>query len=266
MNFKQAFALLGFVGTAITVTAAPVHAANLTPGDLGLPSLSVDQPVGDGLSAPHSAFPYSTNTFTPSQDLKVKFSILTPAELGSRGMGISSFGYFSPELGESSFFSIFGETTPYNTGSKAHTNDWLGTCGNAIQGACERTVTFKAGQTYQLALLSQGLKTYGVGSLNEYTFDQASDQFYDELSRQYNATIAGQFVTVREAGAVFIGMEDGEFARLKPSRTSPGTYYYDYQDWVVKAEAVPEPASLVGLGVVAGGLVVARRRKSDQTA
>lgn len=264
MNFKHTLALVGFFGAAMTV-AAPVQAASLMPADLGLPTLSESTPVGNGLAAPISQIPYQTSAFTPSQDLKVKFSVQMDG-LGSRGMGLSSFGYFLPGQGEASFVSIFSETTPYNTGARAHTNDWLGTCGGAITGLCEVLVTFRAGTSYQLGLLSQGLRTFGLGVMDSYTFDAVSDQFYDPTSRQYNAAHSSKFVTVSQEGMLFIGMEDGEFVQTKASRTNPATYYYDYQDWVVKAEAVPEPATLAGLGIIGGGLILSRRRKSKQMA
>jgi hypothetical protein len=266
MNLKHTFALLSSVGVALSVaTAAPGQAASLMPAHLGLPTLSSDTPVGNGLAAPISNIPYQTSAFTPAQDLKVRFSIQMDG-LGSRGMGLSSFGYFLPDQGESSFVSIFSETLAYNPGARAHTNDWLGTCGVAITGLCEVLVTFRAGITYQLGLLSQGLSTFGLGANDSYTFNAVSDQFYDTKSRQYNAAHSSQFVTVSQGGALFIGMEDGEFVQTKASRTNPATYYYDYQDWVVKAEAVPEPATLAGLGIVGGGLILSRRRKSKQMA
>jgi hypothetical protein len=169
-------------------------------------------------------------------------------------MGMSSFGYtVIGSDGKATFQSIFSETRPYDPNASAKGNDWLGSCGKAITGACEVTITFEANKTYQLSLLSKGISTYGVGVLNSYTFDTASDQFYK------NGTVAGHkqpFTTVSQPGALFIGMEDGEYKK------SGNNFYYDYQDWVVKAEAVPEPATLLGLGAVAGGMLVARRRKA----
>lgn len=256
MNLRQAFASIGLVaGTAFAFVSAPAQAAQLTAADLGLPTLSTAA-VGTGLNSPKAAFPYHTNTFTPSQELNVRFSVLLPTGLGSRGMGMSNFGYYTVENGVSTFKSIFTETKAYDPGSGAKTNDWLGSCGKAITGTCEVTVSFKAGQTYQLGLLAKGISTYGVASLDEFTFDTSSDQFYN------NGTVAGHpnpFTTVKEEGALFIGMEDGEYKK------SGNSYYYDYQDWVVKAQ-VPEPATVIGLGVVAGGLLAARRRKVGQSA
>jgi hypothetical protein len=228
---------------------------------LGLPSLSAGAPIGNGLNSPKSSFPYSSGVFTPSKDLTVKFSILVPDSLGSRGLGKSSFGYSTLSGSTSTFTSIFSETISYDPGSSAKTNDWLGTCTKAITGACEVKVTFTAGTSYQLGLLSQGISTYGVASLDQFTFDTSSDQFYS------NGTVPGNpkpFTTVTEPGKLFIGMEDGEYRKAKINNTD--YFYYDYQDWVVKAEAVPEPAALAGLGLVTGGLLTARRRKSAQSA
>jgi hypothetical protein len=259
MNFKRALASIGLVaGTALTLAAAPAQAAKLTPSQLGLPVLSNQAPVGNGLSSTKASFPYYTSTFSPSQSLRVRFSILTPDGLGSRGMGTSSFGYsVIGSDGKAAFQSIFSETSAYDPKASAKGNDWLGSCGKAITGVCEVTITFEANKTYQLGLLSRGISAYGVGVLDSYTFDTASDQFYK------NGTVAGHknpFTTVSQTGALFVGMEDGEY------RKSGNNFYYDYQDWVVKAEAVPEPATLLGLGAVAGGMLMARRRKAAQSA
>ncbi|GAB4381778.1 MAG: hypothetical protein Kow00121_41050 [Elainellaceae cyanobacterium] len=257
MNLKQAFASFGLIAGLAFAMSTPAQAANLTPADLGLPALSPSQPVTDGQSAPLARLPYVTRTFSPSKNLKVRFSLITPTELGSRGMGLSSFGYTNGT--PNSFKSIFEETRAYDITGVANknrpaTDDWLGTCGTTSRNAitsCANTVTFYAGQTYQLALQSLAVSTYGLGSLNEYTFNAVSDQF----------SLGRQKITVAENGALFIGMEDGEF-----KKAGTKNYWYDYQDWVVKAEAVPEPATLAGLGVFAGSLTLVRRRKSAASA
>jgi hypothetical protein len=40
----------------------------------------------------------------------------------------------------------------------------------------------------------------------------------------------------------------------------------DFQDFVVTAEAVPEPMTMTGLALGLGGLVAARRRRGNKTA
>lgn len=256
MNLRQVFASTSLVaGMALAFAATPAQAAKLSASDLGMSTLSANAPIGNGANSLKAAFPYSASKFTPSQDLNVKFSIQLDG-LGSRGMGLSSFGYSTIANGVSTFTSIFSETLAYNSGSSAKTNDWLGTCGGAIKGLCEVTVNFTAGTTYQLGLLSKGVSHYAVASLDQFTFDTSSDQYYQ------NGTVPGHkkpFTTVSAPGQLFIGLEDGEY------RKSGNNYYYDYQDWVVKAEAVPEPTTMIGLGVVAGGLLVAGRRKTSQS-
>lgn len=253
MKLNFTVATLGFAASIALTSLASAQAAQLSPTDLGLASLSSSQPVIDGQSAPHANFPYLTTPFRPSHDLKVKFSLIMHG-LGSRGRSRSSFGY--TRGGTSPFTAIFSETLPYDGTGVANsqrpiTDDWLGTCGAAtnlaIPAPCERTVTFKAGQLYQLALLSQGISTYGLGAVDRYTFNEVSDQFALGRSK----------VTVSEPGSLFIGMEDGEF------RKSGTIYWYDYQDWVVKAEAVPEPSALIGLGLGTVGALLVRRRSTS---
>jgi hypothetical protein len=259
MNFKQLSACLGIAaGTVLSLSTTSAQAASLTPDSLGLPTFSSANPVGNGLSAPGSQLPYAATQFAPSKDLTVKFSVSMDG-LGSRGKGQSNFGFFTFGTDSSkSFTSLFTETLPYDPGSNARKNDWLGTCNVSIL-ICETTVTFKAGTTYQLALesLSNPQKTkytsYILGSPDTYTYDTVSDQYYPLVNGS---------TTVDAFGTVLLGAEDGEFK--VSSGTHKGETYYDYQDWVVKAEAVPEPTTLAGLGIVGGMLLSRRKRKAGQ--
>ena len=64
------------------------------------------------------------------------------------------------------------------------------------------------------------------------------------------------YMTVSEAGAYFIGAEDGMYRA-----PGAGNYYSDYQDWVVKVKAVPESSTVgavLGFGVL--GLISLRRK------
>lgn len=251
MNLKQTSACVGLIVGTVFSVAAPALAGSLTPSSLGLDAFNPTKPiVGDDNivnSAPLSGFPYKANNFSFAKDTKVKFSVLSPTGLGSRGKAMSSFGFLTnPINGVGAFSTIFSEQAPYDKGSNDKNNDWLGTCGKAIEGVCETTVTFKSGLNYLLALNTDGAQHFGVGALNELRFNRVSDQYYPK---------ANTFDTVSEKGALFIGMEDGQY------KQSGKNYYYDYQDWVVKAEAVPEPATLAGLSMVAGGMLLARRRK-----
>lgn len=253
MNLKQTLACVGLVTGAVFSFAAPSFAGSLTPASLGLDAFDPSKPImGDDSivnSAPLSGFPYKAQTFSFTKDTKIKFSVLSPTGLGSRGKEMSSFGFLTaPVNGIGAFSTIFAEQTAYDTGSNDKNNDWLGTCGNAIGSICEATVTFKAGISYLLALNTDGATHFGVGAMDSLSFNKISDQYYPK---------AGSFQTVSDPGALFIGMEDGKYRQGNSQN-----YYYDYQDWVVKAEAVPEPATLAGMGMVAGGMLLARRRKA----
>lgn len=251
MNLKQRLACIGLATGAIFSVAAPASAGSLTPSSLGLDSFDPSKPViGDDSiinAAPLSAFPYKATEFSFTKDTRVKFSVLNPTGLGSRGQLMSSFGYLAPVKGVTEFLDIFKEIKAYDPGSTDRKNDWLGTCGKALGDTCESTIRFKAGVKYQLALNTDQGVHFGVGALDTFTFNAVSDQFYPK---------SGKFVTVSQPGALFIGMEDGQY------KQSGKKFYYDYQDWVVKAEAVPEPTTLAGLGMVAGGMLLARRRKT----
>lgn len=286
MNLKRSLACVALATGAILGAAAPSLAGNLTPEQLGLDPFDASKPIvgNDNVpnAAPLSAFPYQSQAFSFGKDTQIKFSLLNPSGLGSRGKALSMFGFLTaPANNSGTFTSIFSETTPYDKGSNDRNNDWLGTCNKSIQGLCELTVKFKAGTNYQLAVNtrkedSKGVaikdqqgneiwekSTFGVGALDALTFNQVSDQFYPN---------ANKYVTVSQKGMLFIGMEDGGYKKgqitvKNGTKTQKvDTYWYDYQDWVVKAEAVPEPTTLAGLGMVAGGMLLARRRKAAVSA
>ncbi|MCP2728412.1 PEP-CTERM sorting domain-containing protein [Limnofasciculus baicalensis] len=224
--------------TAVFSLGAAAQAATF----LGLdatptPGTAIQNTTGD--------VPYKASTFT-GDGKTYEFSVLTPTGLGSRGMATSDFGFFV----NGSFTSLFSESQKANGGSN-NANDWLGTCtadsnGNVTIKPCTIDFTFAQGSTYQLALKNNGKVStgFGVYQKDSYTFNLKSDE-------QPNMTT----MTVSEAGAYFIGAEDGMY-------NSPnGGKYSDFQDWVVKVKAVPESSTVgavLGLGVV--GLMSLRRK------
>lgn len=173
-----------------------------------------------------------------------EFSLLTPDGLGSRGMALSTFGF----LANGSFSSVFTETKAFDTGSNPN-NDWLGTCKTGTIVPCTTQYTFAKDVEYQLVLspdYQKNLKTYGVYEKGSYTFDLKSDEKNPMTT-----------TTVSEAGAYFLGIEDGQYNSPK------GGKYSDFQDWVVKVKAVPEPGAvggLLGLGVL--GLIGLSRKSA----
>lgn len=245
MNLKQALVTIGLtVGTAFgtALAAAPAFAGILTPGQLGLDALDpVNDPITGGTASPIADFPYVAQEFSFAKDTVVRFNLLNPSGLGSRGAALNNFGFVT----NGAFQSIFSETLASDPGGKPK-NDFLGTCApdKAIQGDCVRSILFKAGQLYKLAVQDdKGLTHFGVGALDSFTFNSRSDQLTTNPTQ-----------TVAAPGSLFIGMEDSRFRR------SGQNHWYDYQDWVVRAD-VPEPATLAGLGLVASGMLIARRRK-----
>lgn len=113
--------------------------------------------------------------------------------------------------------------------------------------SCPSVLSVAEGSTYQLALKNNGKVStgFGVYQKDSYTFDLKSDE-------KPNMT----YMTVSEAGAYFIGAEDGMYRA-----PGAGNYYSDYQDWVVKVKAVPESSTVgavLGFGVL--GLISLRRK------
>jgi PEP-CTERM motif len=240
MNLKQSLACVGLVTGAIFSAAAPSLAGNLTPSQLGLASQSDVSGTGQGT--------YTTAFFKFDKDTTIKFNVENPTGVGSRGKDLNEFGFLTQGGG---FTSIFAEKTAYNTGS-GNSNDWLGTCNTSIFG-CSTVVKFVAGVEYQLGLrkLPDGKPVHlGVGSSDGFQFNKATDTSYT------GSKPSSAFVSLPDLPkAIYIGMEDNNGTNgLK-----------DYQDWVLTAEAVPEPATLAGLGLVAGGMLMRRRRVTAQS-
>jgi hypothetical protein len=264
MNLKRSLACIGLATGAAFSVSAPSLAGTLTPSQLGLDTLNAP-PVNQltSGSAYLQDFPYFAKEFSFKKDTVVRFSVLNPTGLGSRGKAMSNFGFLTnPVKGAGAFTTIFSEDKAYdkvgNTNYEKNggkIDDWLGTCGNAIGGSCVRSILFKANTIYQLALNpAQKAMHFGVGALDTFTFNRISDEQYPKSK---------QTVTVSQKGTLFIGMEDGLYANAQTK--DKNDYYYDYQDWVVTAD-VPEPATLVGLGMIGGGMLLARRRKAAASA
>jgi hypothetical protein len=246
MNLRHSF-LAVVAATSLVGVSAPAQAASF----LGVPENTTPGTAISGAS-PKASFPYFNSSFV-GDGSTYSFSVVEPAGLGSRGRAQSAFGVFTGSVGAGTFTSLLGEVKGYDAGSGAKSNDWLGTCNGGTIAPCTASFTFAKGVSYTLGLLTQGTgaSAYGVSQADSYTFRKVSDQF------------ASPSITVSDAGSVFLGFEDGDFKK------GGSSYWHDYQDWVVKAdvvESVPEPASLAGLAMVAGGLITARRRKAAGSA
>jgi hypothetical protein len=235
MNFRQCLVATAAVSTLVGFSA-PAQAASF----LGVPVVTDSSP-SSGIKGYAAVMPFTNSVFTPDKDITVTFSV-EDLGLGSRGKLMSSFGFMSG----GSFTSLLTETSAYNPGS-GNANDWLGTCGVAIAN-CNTSFTFLQGVDYTLGLLTGNKFTaFGVAQEGSYTFSTQSDERANQ-----------PFTTVNAPGSYVLGFEDKGYFR------GQGNYWHDYQDWTVKAtvesESVPEPATLLGLSLVGGGLLFSRRK------
>ncbi|GET43235.1 PEP-CTERM sorting domain-containing protein [Microseira wollei] len=184
------------------------------------------------------------------QDTTVKFDLL-PSH--NRPSSVLSF----QNLSNNSRFLLFAEDQQvgYDRGSSL-SNDWLGTCGlpnSTFPEPCSKTFTFQAGMDYTLVLrLRQRDTVYSTDSLNPNGTNQA--------------LFSGDYSDLFNPGGVEISFDDGG-GRQTTTTICPTPFNQgdcDFQDLKVRAtevnSSVPEPATLAGLGVVAGAIFLSRRR------
>lgn len=247
-RFVSSLSVAAATATALATIGAPAQASTF----LGI-DIVEDSPV-TGIAP---TIPHQTNVFL-GDGYTYKFSVLAPDGLGSRGKFYSDFGFKS----NGKFTALFKEgANSFDIPNSAFINDWQGTCDITIEAPCEVEYTFEEGVEYQFGVWERGsngnaspiFRTFGVAQLDSFTFPALTDQ-----------APGNQFVTVSDPGYYFMGMEDTRFPIT--SGEFAGQFYYDFQDWVVKAkaqhESVPEPGTvgaLLGLGALG---FISRRRKA----
>jgi len=221
----------------------------------------------------------STNgSLSFTQDTTVDFTFLE-----SRGFYQSKFGVI--DLGTKTSSVLFAENSPgYDPGKSDANGDWLGTCGITVTPApCQVGYTFKAGNTYQFFLDStpQGGVTYtdasgdfnlgvptgtpGLPTAPVYdggTFrPSVPSQAFISNAQSYTRSKVGPDAVAAGADPQFsaIDMRPYDFFTAI-NDTFVGDK--DVNDFTVAAKVrkVPEPATLAGLGLVAGALAFSRRR------
>ncbi|OLP17165.1 hypothetical protein BST81_17600 [Leptolyngbya sp. 'hensonii'] len=229
MNFKRLTVLAAAISVGLMAT--PAQAAFLGTD-------TVDTTTTDIKDISTKPFPFVSSTFSFGADTQVNFTVVF-----SKGMNQNHVGFWEGNT----FTSLFTESQGSDPGS-SNANDWLGTCPTSIQ-PCSKSVIFKAGKTYKLGLSTDivGQDSFAVSDQGQFQYSVKSDQQNPEV-----------FNTVSDPNAWFIGFEDGGF-----KAKGDGNFYYDYQDWIIKA-TVPEPTMLVGLGAMAGLLAASRRRKAER--
>ena len=167
------------------------------------------------------------------KDTTLEFSFVS-----SNGEYNSKFGVYEVDGRKTSLVSDL--ITEKNGGYDTKDDDYKGSC-----LLCNFTFTFLQGKTYTLGLqsfLGSKLKTqvYSTNKLN--------------APKEQNAVFGSSSFNQ----GVLISFDDNGGPK--------GVDDDDLNDFKVKARSVPEPATLAGLGLAAGSLLLSRRRKADQSA
>ncbi len=216
-------------------------------------------------TAPAQAFSFNNSGISFNKNTTVNFDFV-----GSHGWFKSNFGVLDLTTGNKTV--LLSEVKRNDNGSQF---DHKGTCGNTVL-ICSTAFKFKAGKQYAFFLDSgtdvwrdydiystDSMNASGLGFANQFKFLQGTSVLSD-LSYQQYATSPTSLLAKTPgiqnanpfAGPVLIAIED---SGLNGHR--------DFNDFLVTAQvAVPEPATLAGLGLIAGAMAMSRRRKSNHSA
>lgn len=215
-------------------------------------------------AAPAQAFSFGTSGIQFDTDTTVNFNFVE-----SHGMFTSALNIFEASDLTKSVAKLFWET---KQSDNTYFNEWKGTFGNAVtsaDGNNSASFTFKAGVSYVLGLAStldgnsQGTM-YSTSSLNTASGGTQQAVFGNAtaLGNSLNTSSTSSFTQASNftagnpfAGNVMIAFDDrgnGNDA--------------DFQDFIVKAEAVPEPLTMGGIALAGAGLTYARRFRKRMSA
>jgi hypothetical protein len=232
---------------------------------------------------PAQAFTLNSNgsiTFAAPETLEFTF-------LESRGLYRSSFGIYSAPNANALVTTLFTENAPgYDPGS-SDANDWQGTPGTTVNPFIT-SYTFAPG-TYFFGLDSrpQGGTTFtqatgnfnvGVPLPNPSLPAPPPGGYVSAAPNQAFISTADTYTrTTRGPGAIANGQDPG-FTTINTSQydffmavDDENSVDQDVNDQLIGARivtrppaTVPEPATLAGLGLVAGAMTMLRRRKGSQ--
>jgi hypothetical protein len=243
MNLKSTSVFAGLIaGSALALSTLPAQAFTLNPN--------------------------GSITFAAPETLEFTF-------LESRGFYRSSYGVY--DSGKNLVTTLFTENAPgYDDGSSDLNGDWLGTPGVTVAPSIAN-YTFAPG-TYFFGLDSapQGGTTFTEVS---GTFDEgiAAAPGKTPANPPFSAFISTSDIYYRSTvgpGAIGNNVDPN----FQPLDTSSFNFFTaindtaridaDVQDFIVGVRSttttVPEPATLAGLGLVAGAMTMLRRRKGSQ--
>ena len=214
-------------------------------------------------AAPAQAFSFNNSGISFNEDTTVNFDFLE-----SHGWFESNFGVID-STGKQTV--LFAETKR----SDGSGPDNQGTVGNTVLNASAK-FKFEAGKQYAFFLDSgtdvwrdydfystDSKKASFLGFANQFKFLQGTSVLSDLNYKYYSTSVnsaLGQTAGIQNAnpfaGPVLIAVED-----------SGVNGHRDFNDFMVTAQvAVPEPATLAGLGLVAGAMAMSRRRKTNHSA
>lgn len=213
-------------------------------------------------AGPAQAFSFSFNNsgIRFSQDTKVTFNFLE-SHNGFR----SDFGF--REVGSTDETKVFEEVRNSDYGGW---KDSWGTCGITVLEPCTKDFILKANTDYELFLTSNNQYNELVRDLSsgdQVKFFQGTSVLSDLSYTEYETSPDSLLSTT--AGIQDANPFDGEVL-IAFDDTFIGTAggHIDYNDFLVTATAetvaVPEPATLAGLGLVLGAMALSRRRKEDR--
>lgn len=229
---------------------------------------------------PAQAFTLNSNgSFTVDDQETLEFTFLE-----SRGFYQSSFGIYSAPNADALVKTLFTENAPgYNPGSSDLNGDWLGTPGQTVN-PFTTSYTFASG-TYFFGLDSrpQGGTTFtqtsgpfdaGVAGLGNPFVPSGGSSPANPPFSAFNSTSPIYYRSTVGPGAIANGVNPN----FQPLDTSSFNFFTaindtdqidgDVQDFIVGVRStnrtVPEPATLAGLGLVAGAMTMLRRRKGSQ--
>lgn len=216
-----------------------------------------------GFSGSAHAFGFGTNGISFQQDTQVKFTFVQ-----SMGANLSNLGIYKVNGGTvAKVATLFQESQRSNNfnsigNTAAKATGYLGTAAN-LTGPAQVSFTFLANQVYTLGLFNQGWTSswtrYSTTALNtryglqHAAFGSSGSKTAD--SQAFAGVSSYQSSNPFVGGGITIGFEDAADGGDR-----------DYNDFIVNAEAVPEPITMGGLALGFGGMVMARRRMNRKTA
>jgi hypothetical protein len=217
-----------------------------------------------GFSGTAHAFGFGTDGISFQQDTVVKFTFVQSTGANLSNLGIYEVNGNTVGAKVATLFQESQRSNNFNSigNNAAKATGYLGTAAN-LTGSAQVSFTFLANQVYTMGLFNQGWQStwtrYSTTALNtryglqHAVFGSSGSKTADgqAMAGVGSYKSSNPFVS----GGITIGFEDAADGGDR-----------DYNDFIVNAEAVPEPITMGGLALGFGGMVMARRRMNRKTA